>query len=98
MFGSIFNMKPRPGQEANIAAHFRRWERERRPAAGGAVGGYIFRPKSVPDELVGVAVFDSEDSYRRNADDPAQDRWYRELREMLEADPKWNDGDVLVAL
>jgi hypothetical protein len=98
MFGSIFNMKPRPGQEANIAAHFRRWERERRPAAGGTVGGYIFRPKSVHGELVGVAVFDSEDSYRRNADDPEQDLWYRELREMLECDPEWNDGDVLVAL
>lgn len=98
MFGSIYSMKPLPGQEANIAAHFRRWERERRPAVGGAVGGYVLRPRGKPDELIGVAVFDSEDSYTKNANDPAQNQWYLGLRAMLEADPEWNDGDVLVAL
>jgi hypothetical protein len=97
MFGSIYRMQPIAGQEANIASHFRRWERERRPAVSGAVGGYLFRPKDNPSELVGVAVFDSEDSYRHNADDPAQDEWYRDLRSMLESDPQWSDGDVLVA-
>jgi hypothetical protein len=91
-------MKPLPGQEANIAAHFRRWERDRRPIVGGAVGGYLFRPKSNTGELVGVSVFDSESSYTKNANDPQQDEWYRDLRQMLEADPDWSDGDVLVAL
>lgn len=98
MFGSIYRMKPLPGQEANIAAHYRRWERERRPAVGGAVGGYLFRPKAGAGELIGVAVFDSEDSYLKNADDPKQDEWYRDLRQMLESDPEWSDGDILVAL
>jgi hypothetical protein len=98
MYGSIYRMKPRPYQESNIAAHFRRWERERRPAVGGAVSGYLFRPKSGPGELIGVAVFDSEGNYRKNADDPAQAQWFSELRAMLEADPEWNDGDILVAL
>jgi hypothetical protein len=98
MFGSIYQMQPKPGQELTIADHFRRWERERRPVVGGAVAGYLFRPKSSPDELIGFAVFDSESSYRENAADPAQDQWYRDLRQMLEADPKWQDGDILVAL
>jgi quinol monooxygenase YgiN len=98
MFGSIYRMKPVPGQEANIAAHFRRWERERRPATSGAVGGYLLQSKSVPAELIGVAVFDSEASYHKNANDPAQDEWYRGLRQMLAEDPEWNDGDILVAL
>ncbi len=98
MFGSIYRMKPRPGQEANIAAHFRRWERDRRPVVGGAVSGYLFRPRTAPDQLVGVAVFDSEASYRKNATDPAQHQWYGDLRLMLEADPEWDDGDILVAL
>jgi hypothetical protein len=98
MFGSIYRMHPQPGQEMHIADHFRRWERERRPAADGAVAGYLFRPKASPDELIGVAVFDSEASYRKNAGDPAQDQWYGDLREMLAADPEWQDGDILVAL
>jgi hypothetical protein len=91
-------MRPLPGQEGNIEAHFRKWEKERRPSAGGAVGGYLLRPRAAGADLLGVAVFDSEESYAKNANDPAQDAWYRELRAMLEGDPEWNDGDVLVAL
>jgi hypothetical protein len=98
MFGTVYEMKPRAGQEQAVAEHLRLWERERRPNVKGAVAGYLFRSKSRPEVLVGVAVFDSEASYRKNADDPAQDQWYRGLRELLEADPEWNDGDVLVAL
>jgi quinol monooxygenase YgiN len=98
MFGTIYQMKPRAGQEQAVADHLRRWDRERRASVSGAVAGYLFRSKEQPDVLVGVAVFDSEESYRKNADDPAQGRWYNELRQMLQADPDWNDGDVLVAI
>ena len=98
MFGTIYQMRPKAGREQAVADHLRRWERERRPTINGAVAGYLFRPKGHPESLIGVAVFDSEASYRTNANDPAQDAWYRELREMLEADPEWNDGDILVAV
>jgi quinol monooxygenase YgiN len=98
MFGTIYQMKPRAGQEQAIAEHLRRWERERRPSVKGAVAGYLFRSKDRPDTLIGVAVFDSEASYKANADDPAQGRWYQQLRELLDADPEWNDGDILVAI
>jgi hypothetical protein len=98
MFGTIYRMRPKPDQTGRIADHFRRWERERRPVVDGMVSGFLFRPKADSRDLIGVAVFDSEASFRRNADDPDQDRWYRSLREMLDADPEWNDGDVLVAI
>lgn len=98
MFGSVYRMRPRPGQEQAVVEHFQQWNREHRPRVAGALAGYLFQSRLRPGELVGVAVFDSEASYRTNADDPEQDRWYRELRALLEADPEWNDGDVLVAL
>jgi hypothetical protein len=81
-----------------VADLLRQWERERRPNVPGAVAGYLLKPRSGAGDLVGVAVFDSESNYRKNADDPEQDRWYRQLRDLLEADPEWNDGDILVAL
>jgi hypothetical protein len=98
MFGTIYRMHPKPDQEGRIADHFRRWERERRPLVDGMVSGYLFRPKASAPDLIGVAVFDSEANFRKNADDPAQDHWYRSLREMLDGDPEWTDGDVLVAI
>ena len=97
MFGTIYHMRPKPGAEAAIKDLMRREEKERTSPAG-FVAGYLFRPRSRPEALIGVAVFDSEASYRKNANDPEQDRWYRRLRELLEADPEWYDGDVLVSL
>jgi hypothetical protein len=98
MFGTIYRMRPKPDEEGRIADHFRRWERERRPIVDGMVSGYLFRPKAGSRDLIGVTVFDSEASFRKNADDPDQARWDRSLREMLDDDPEWNDGDVLVAI
>jgi hypothetical protein len=98
MYGTVYQMKPRAGQELAVANHLRRWERERRPSVKGALAGYLFRSQNRPDTLIGVAVFDSESTYKANADDPAQAEWYRELRSLLQADPEWNDGDILVAL
>lgn len=98
MFGTIYRMRPRAGEEEQVANYYRRWERERKPLVRGAIAAYVFKPKSQPDELVGVVVFDSERSYYDNAADPAQDAWYRQLRELLVADPEWSDGAILVAI
>jgi quinol monooxygenase YgiN len=97
MFGTIFRMRPKLGVEMAIEDLMRREERGR-PRPAGFVAGYLFRPRLRPGELIGVAVFESEASYRKNADDPEQDRWYRQLRELLVADPEWNDGDIVTSL
>ena len=79
MFGSIYRMRPRPGQEQAVADYYRRWNLERHPKVGGTVAAYVFKPRQQPGELMGVVVFDSEANYYKNADDPEQDRWYRQL-------------------
>jgi hypothetical protein len=40
-------------------------------------------------------VFDSQANYTANANDPEQDKWYQEFRSLLDADPRWMDGEVL---
>ena len=94
-YGTIYRMRPKPGAEPQLVALLEEWERERKPNARGAIGGYLFKPDGRPDELIGVAVFRDRESYRANASDPAQDAWYRRLREHLEADPEWDDGVIL---
>ena len=95
MYGSIFRMKPRPGQEASVVEEFERWERDRKPKAKGAIAGLVMRPDRRPGELIGVAVFEDKASYQANADDPEQERWYFKLRELLEDDPEWEDGEYV---
>ena len=94
-YGTIYRMRPKPGAEPHLVALLEEWERERKPNALGAIGGYIFKPDGRPDELIGVAVFRDRESYRENGSDPAQDAWYQRLREHLESDPEWDDGVIL---
>lgn len=96
MFGTIFRMRPKPGQEQAIAELSQRWEQDHRPHVTGFVGEYLLRPKDNPHEVWGLVLFDSEANYRKNAEDPEQDRWYRELRALLEEDPEWHDGEVSI--
>jgi hypothetical protein len=71
------------------------WERERAPKVKGPVAEYVMRPDRDSDEVILVVVFEDEKSYRANAEDPEQDKWYRRLREHLEADPAWEDGQYI---
>lgn len=95
MFGTIFSMRPKPGQENAVVALFERWDRERRPKIKGPLAGHLYRNVQNPGELMAAVVFDSRDNYFANANDPEQDRWYRELVALLEAEPRFIDGEVL---
>ena len=97
MYGSIFSLKFKAGQERKLLDMFQQWEKERKPKAKGSVMSLVLRPDDRPGELVGVAVFKDKASYTANANDPEQDRWYREMRKLLLADPKWQDGEYIVA-
>ena len=95
MYGSIFRMKVKPGQEQKVVGLMDEWDRDFKPKVKGAVGGLLMRPDNRTGELVGVAIFQDRAAYEANADNPAQDGWYRRLREQLEADPEWEDGEYL---
>lgn len=92
MFGTVFRMKPKAGAEQDVVREFERWRSERSGKVPGFVASYVVQPSN--GEMVGVAVFEDEASFRKNAEDPEQDRWYRGLRDLLDADPEWTDGTV----
>ena len=95
MFGTVAIIKPKAGQEQAFVTMLDKWWDERRQKVKGAVASTIHRNDSNPSELIMSVVFDSEENYRANADDPEQDKWYQDMRAMLDADPRWMDGEVL---
>ena len=97
MYGSIFRMKVKSGQEQRIVELMKEWETEHAPKIEGAIASLLLKPDRQSGELVAVAVFKDKASYRANADRPEQDRWFRRMRELLEADPEWEDGEYVVA-
>jgi hypothetical protein len=93
MYGSIFKMTPKMGKEDEVKALFSEWEEKRKPEIKGTKAGYLY--KLDKGGMMGVAIFDSEEDYKKNADDPKQNEWYQKLRALLEEDPEWNDGEVV---
>lgn len=97
MFGTIARMRPKTGRQADVIRLFDEWGRERGPRVPGALGGYLMRPLNLPNELIAVPIFADRATYEANANDPEQDAWYRRLRELLEEDPIWEDGEYVVS-
>lgn len=88
-FGSVFRMKPKPGQKQAVIDLL---EGGRQPSeVTGFVAAHVF---DCGNELWGAAVFEDEETYRDNANSPEQNEEYQKLRALLEADPEWHDGTV----
>jgi quinol monooxygenase YgiN len=95
MYGTIVRMRALPGKEQEVLALGERWTRELSAGIAGYVGEFIYQLDANPREFMGAVLFESREAYLRNADNPEQDQWYQQLRALLEADPEWNDGEVV---
>lgn len=95
MYGSIFRMRVIPGQEGKLIEALEKWEAERKPKVDGAIANLLLKADKSPDEYIGVAVFKDQASYRANAEDPEQDKWFQQMRQLLQSDVKWEDGDYV---
>ena len=95
MYGTIFRMKVKPGQEDKVIELMESWRKTRQPKVEGALGGLLLKPDRESGELVAAAVFSSKETYRANADAPDQLQWFLSLGELLEADPEWEDGEFV---
>jgi hypothetical protein len=50
---------------------------------------------SDPNEIMLVVLFQDKESYLANANDPEMNKEYEAYRALLDADPVWNDGEVI---
>jgi heme-degrading monooxygenase HmoA len=61
----------------------------------GLISTHLYRSDNDPRELFLAAVFESREAYVANADRPEQHQRFLKLRELLETDPEWHDGEVI---
>lgn len=94
MFGTIARVTVQSGKEDEFLAIGEEWTRQR-GGTTGQVTEYVFKAEGRPREYFIVGIFRDRDTYYKNAADPETDRWYRRMRATIEADPEWNDGEVI---
>src|SRR3990172_6144720 len=95
MYGTVATMKVKPGEESKLTASLDRWWNERRPKVKGAISSTVYKSVENPNEYTMAVVFASKEDYIANASDPEQDRWYRELVQSLDGEPRWHDGEIV---
>ena len=92
MFGTIARMRVKKGMERQLEELSRKFESRH---VAGWMSTNIYRAKDDLGEYWISVVFRDELSYKKNADDPVQGRWFRELMSLLESEPEWHDGEVV---
>jgi len=92
MYGTIAKMRIREGAEGAHLTFQRQYEQVKIP---GHVATYLYRSDADPREFYLSVLFENRDAYEANARSPEQDARYRQLRQLLEAEPEWHDGEVV---
>ena len=95
MYGTVATLRIKPGSAEKLNEMSERWWKERAPKVKGAISQTVYRTDNDPNAYIMAVVFDSKENYVANANDPAQDKWFQELRALLDADPTWVDGEVV---
>lgn len=94
MYGTVARLQPKAGKRADLLKYIADWNRERKPKLPGCVAAYLLTADEPGVESQIVAVFTDKNAYTANANEPEQDSWYRRLRDLLEDDPIWQDGEI----
>jgi heme-degrading monooxygenase HmoA len=95
MYGTIARFRVKKGADKNEFK--RKMDEFDSSEIEGWIADYIFQTDADSDEYYLVAIFKDKKSYQINADDPKQHERYLIFRSFLEADPEWNDGEIISA-
>ena len=92
MYGTIFNLKIKPGHEGELLKEL---NEETSDKPDGMVAWFVMNPDNNND-WIGVAVFESKQAYIANANRPEQHQAFLKMMEHLESEPGWTDGEYAI--
>lgn len=93
MYGTVSRWRVKEGREDDLKRLAEEMMRDR-PAASRAV--YVYQADSDPREFWVCGVFESREAYGDNSSTPEQGARFAKLRELMESDPEWHDGEIVV--
>jgi quinol monooxygenase YgiN len=93
MYGTVARMKVKAGKMDEMVKRTADQVNTRRP--NGYLGEIIYKMDANPNEVMMAVFFADKASYQANANDPEMNKQYEGYRALLDADPEWNDGEVI---
>jgi len=92
MYGTIAKMKAKPGMLGKLSGML---DLQSGHSPGSAVSLSIVQMDADPNEIWVVAISESREAYRAYSESAESHRRFLKMRESLESDPEWHDGDVI---
>jgi heme-degrading monooxygenase HmoA len=92
MFGTVARFTVKEGAEDRLIELMNSYEEASIP---GHVASTVYKLRDGERQYMMATSFEDEASYRANAESPAQNERFLQMRELLEGDPEWNDGDIV---
>lgn len=92
MYGTVAKIRLKPGNEEKMLDMLASYEDI---DVEGYVGDVVFRSDKDPNVYYLNVVFESREDYVANAESPEQHERFLEMRELLDGDPEWNDGEIV---
>ncbi|MBA2518152.1 MAG: hypothetical protein H0V24_00645, partial [Chloroflexia bacterium] len=86
MFGTIGHARLKPGRQAELEALLQEWEQTIRPQIPGEFVEFLGHVAGQSDHQLFVALAQDEATYRRLAELPAQDAWFRRFAEQVDGE------------
>jgi quinol monooxygenase YgiN len=93
MYGSVSRWRVKDGRQAELEQLLN----EMPEPPPGSRGVLVYRSDADPQEYWVAGSWDSKDAYTTNSSRPETDASFRRLRELLESDPEWHDGEIVLA-
>jgi len=95
MYGTVARMRVKPGSDAKLEALGQEFVALKVP---GFVGWMIFRADAGNNEYWMAVSFTDKEAYVANANSPEQAQRYEQIVALLESEPEWHDGEVVVSV
>lgn len=92
MFGTVARFTAREGAEDRLIELMNSYDDAEIP---GHVASIVYKLRDGERQYMMATRFEDEASYRANAESPEQHQRYLQMRELIEGDPEWNDGDIV---
>lgn len=92
MYGTVARIRVRPDRTGDFLQEIARYDEL---DVAGFVGTHVYQMDADPNEFYMAVLFEDRETYRRNAEDPEQDRRYHAMLDLLVEPPDWHDGEVV---
>lgn len=94
MYGSVARWKLQDGKQQEFEQLLGEVMNETPP---GSRSVFVYHADNDPLEYWVASCWDSREAYTSNSNTPEQDGRFRRLRALMESDPEWHDGEIVVA-